>query len=455
MKLWRWGVVATAAAMVSGLVLLGAPIVVRPAAATPPSTLGPGGALFVGGSLLSPNGHYQAILQSDGNFVVYGPAGAMWSTGTWGTSGGELALQPDGNLVLYGSSGALWSSDTWQTGAAELAMQNDGNLVLYSIQGPLWSSMGGMHDALGAGRLPQNYPLISPDGQYRAILQSDGNFVVYGPGGAIWSTATWGTSGGELVMQPDGNLVLYGSSGALWSNGTWGTRANLLVLQNDGNLVLYGNTGTWWSSEFGISFVSSLVMRAASQDQYYARVIESPPNSGCNPYTAFFGRGDPSGCAPGTSAEAWCSDFAEWVWFGVGVNTTGITGWSYTFVNWGQAHNTWKPGATNNPQPGDAVVWGTTAGAGYGAHVAIVSGVNGGQIDTINGNSDDASGNVDAVSDSGYFDAATSTIDGYPIVGYISPTNLGTGGLVFGPLMVPVPVPHVTQPQINSQDGGR
>ena len=203
--------------------------------------------------------------------------------------------------------------------------------------------------------------MISPDGEYRAILQSDGNFVVWGPSSAIWSTRTFGTSGSALAMQTDGNVVVWGSNGALWSSGTWLTEGSELTMQDDGNLVLYGNSGTWWSSDYGLTFVSNLVTRAASQDQHGAAVIETPPNSGCNPYTAFFGRGNPSGCAPGTSSEAWCSDFAQWVWFGVGINTTGITGWSYTFVNWGVAHNTWLPGATDNPLPGDAVVWGTTA----------------------------------------------------------------------------------------------
>ncbi len=452
MNQWRWATVATVAAAVFVLVLLGPPLVARPAGAAPVSTLGAGSALTVGGTLTSPNGQYQAVLQTDGNFVVWGPSGAIWSTQTYGTTGRYLAMQTDGNLVLYGTGGALWSTGTWQTGAAELAMQNDGNLVLYSAQGPLWSSMFGMHNILVSGAsLPRNYPLISPNGDFRAILQSDGNFVVYSPGGAIWSAWTYGTSGSALAMQTDGNVVEWGSGGALWSTGTWQTQAKQLSMQNDGNLVLYGSSGTWWSSDYGFTFVSGLVQRAASQDQYGAAVIETPPNSGCNPYTAFFGRGSPSGCAPGTSSEAWCSDFAEWVWYGVGINTAGITGWSYTFVNWGVASNTWLPGATDNPLPGDAVVWGTTGGGGYGAHVAIVSGVSGGLIDTINGNSVGPNGAIDAVSDSGYFNPATSTDDGYPIIGYISPTNLATGGPAYQSHTMLAP--RVTQQQINSQDG--
>jgi hypothetical protein len=50
------------------------------------------------------------VFQSDSNVVLYGPSGAVWSTGTWGTSANLLVLQTDGNLVLYGPSGAVWSS---------------------------------------------------------------------------------------------------------------------------------------------------------------------------------------------------------------------------------------------------------------------------------------------------------------------------------------------------------
>jgi L,D-peptidoglycan transpeptidase YkuD (ErfK/YbiS/YcfS/YnhG family) len=241
-----------------------APLVLAdPAAAPPPSTMGSGSSLYTGDSLVSPNGSYQAVVQADGNVVIYGPSGAIWSTGTWGTSGRQLALQTDGNLVVYGSSGALWSTGTWGTAGDELAMQNDGNLVLYSPQGPLWSSAYGMHDAVGAGSsLPRSYPLLSPNGSYRAILQTDGNFVVYGPVGAVWSTGTWGTSGDGVAMQNDGNVVEYGSGGALWSTGTWETAASELVMQNDGNLVLYHADGRpAWSSKFGVGPVIDEVPR--------------------------------------------------------------------------------------------------------------------------------------------------------------------------------------------------
>jgi hypothetical protein len=60
----------------------------------------------------------RAIMQTDGNFVVYHPNGkALWATGTDGNPGAYIILQRDGNLVVYragdmDSGNALWASDT-------------------------------------------------------------------------------------------------------------------------------------------------------------------------------------------------------------------------------------------------------------------------------------------------------------------------------------------------------
>lgn len=86
--------------------------------------------LSSGTGLQSPNGAYEAILQTDGNFVLYGPTGAMWSSQTQGTGANQLALQGDGNLVLYAGSRAVWNTQTFGS-AGFLQLQDDGNLVLY------------------------------------------------------------------------------------------------------------------------------------------------------------------------------------------------------------------------------------------------------------------------------------------------------------------------------------
>lgn len=43
----------------------------------------------------------KAILQKDGNFVIYKGEKALWASGTEGKFGTMLIMQKDGNLVLY------------------------------------------------------------------------------------------------------------------------------------------------------------------------------------------------------------------------------------------------------------------------------------------------------------------------------------------------------------------
>lgn len=98
-------------------------------------------ALYTNDKLVSTDGRFTAIMQSDGNFVVYyNGHGALWSSGTNGNTGAYVVMQADGNLVVRRSDGAaLWASNTSGSGLY-LTMQNDGNLVMYGSGGAYWSS---------------------------------------------------------------------------------------------------------------------------------------------------------------------------------------------------------------------------------------------------------------------------------------------------------------------------
>jgi hypothetical protein len=102
--------------------------------------------------LESPNGQFFAIMQSDGNFVLYrgsGPSnnfGAYWATNTYGKSGGQFfaTIQSDGNFCLYPGPGpshtlnAIWCSrhSSLPTGQFWVVMQDDGNFCTYHGTGP-------------------------------------------------------------------------------------------------------------------------------------------------------------------------------------------------------------------------------------------------------------------------------------------------------------------------------
>ena len=65
-----------------------------------------------------------AVLQADGNFVVYGaPGQALWASGTsvdCGSGQCRGSFQNDGNLVLYQNEVPYWSTNTAGTGAVQI-----------------------------------------------------------------------------------------------------------------------------------------------------------------------------------------------------------------------------------------------------------------------------------------------------------------------------------------------
>ncbi|ROP50536.1 MULTISPECIES: hypothetical protein [unclassified Rathayibacter] len=104
---------------------------------TPPvltsDTLFAGSELTQDRSIRSTDGRSEAVLQGDGNFVVYSNGSARWSAGTSG-AGNRLVMQGDGNAVVYSAGGrALWQSGTAGTFGPRMVIQNDGNLVIYSV----------------------------------------------------------------------------------------------------------------------------------------------------------------------------------------------------------------------------------------------------------------------------------------------------------------------------------
>lgn len=100
--------------------------------------------LRAGQYIRSSNG-YWAVVQSDGNFVLYNAANRpLWASNTVGTGAHNwLAMQSDGNLVLYNQANRpVWANNRNGYGTANwLAVQTDGNLVEYtSANHPVWAT---------------------------------------------------------------------------------------------------------------------------------------------------------------------------------------------------------------------------------------------------------------------------------------------------------------------------
>ncbi len=86
--------------------------------------------LSIGDYLISDNGCFRAIMQDDGNFVIYQVADTgedcIWASGVWpGSENGPYtaAMQDDGNFVIYQKNGhPIWATNTkWDLARVELS----------------------------------------------------------------------------------------------------------------------------------------------------------------------------------------------------------------------------------------------------------------------------------------------------------------------------------------------
>jgi hypothetical protein len=95
--------------------------------------IGRGQTLNRGDVVNSNNGSYQLRLQNDGNLVLYPmPNGApLWGSGTEGKAVEKAVMQGDGNFVLYGYGGrAVWGAGTEGTRATGAFVTDDGRFVI-------------------------------------------------------------------------------------------------------------------------------------------------------------------------------------------------------------------------------------------------------------------------------------------------------------------------------------
>ena len=109
------------------------------------STLTAGQQLNPGQSKTSPNGLYTLTYQTDGNLVLYSPGGALWHTGTFGTCAGTAIMQGDGNFVVYDCGGTpLWHAGTLGNPGAYVSIQSEEEAGLLMVHGlePTSSMMG-------------------------------------------------------------------------------------------------------------------------------------------------------------------------------------------------------------------------------------------------------------------------------------------------------------------------
>lgn len=164
----------TALALAAGL--LASPLATAAAQADqvagPGTTLGPGAGLSIGG--------WVAVMQGDGNFVIYANGVAQFSTRT-GVPGSRAVMQGDGNFVVYTPSNSAVFNTGTSSPNSQLVLQADGNLVIYSPTRATWARTTGRIAGIA----------VPGDGTFFSPSQVPfGTYVSGGNDGCYWQTST-------------------------------------------------------------------------------------------------------------------------------------------------------------------------------------------------------------------------------------------------------------------------
>ncbi|AXE25426.1 lectin [Streptomyces globosus] len=147
-------------------------------------TLYPGGEIGLGQSLQG--GAYTLTLQYDGNLVLSEPSGSVvWATDTHEQGVQRAVLQDDGNFVLYSDYGPVWATDTHGNDAGRLVVQADRNVVLYAVDGsPLWES-----DTNTDNPIHLEEPAAAPVAEWEAPAIPEPRTYTVEPGDTLWDIA--------------------------------------------------------------------------------------------------------------------------------------------------------------------------------------------------------------------------------------------------------------------------
>ncbi|WP_225725543.1 MULTISPECIES: LysM peptidoglycan-binding domain-containing protein [unclassified Nocardia] len=133
-------------------------------------------------------GAYTLTLQPDGNLVLTEPSGnVVWATQTHDQGVERAVLQEDGNFVLYKGDGAAWSTETNGKDVDRLQVQADRNVVLYGKDGSaLWASGTNTDNPLPA---PEPEQAAAPAAEEVPPPPPAAQTYTVEPGDTLWAIA--------------------------------------------------------------------------------------------------------------------------------------------------------------------------------------------------------------------------------------------------------------------------
>jgi hypothetical protein len=174
-----------------------------------------GTTLQAGDTISSPNGLYTLGLSSGGALVEQMGSRLVWTSGTAALPGDQAVMETDGNLVLYSPTGQpLWQTGTPTNTGGSFWLKDNGQIAIESPGGAtLWLRTPPVNALQSGGMLRAGQKLVVADGLYELNMQSDGNLVEYSSGRVLWASKTAHHAGAHVVMTDNGHLVVVTTAG--------------------------------------------------------------------------------------------------------------------------------------------------------------------------------------------------------------------------------------------------
>jgi hypothetical protein len=216
--------------------------------------------------------NHDLIWGTDGYLALHNSAGtAIWRSSN-STPGSEFCFQGDGNLVLYGPSGPVWSSDTADgehggNGGLWMRLDSSCNLIVVNASQDVLFQTNTTCVVDRAQLTTPSHPqptdclgtadagTILTSRFHDLVWEADGYLVLYDPTHApIWRSPN-STPGSELCFQSDGNFVIYGPSFAVWASNTADAQHggnggfSMLINQSCQLVILNASGGTLFNTD--------------------------------------------------------------------------------------------------------------------------------------------------------------------------------------------------------------
>lgn len=170
--------------------------------------------------------------------------------------GTRLCMRTDGNLVLTGNDGVVWSSGTAGTGTHNYAIiRNNGRLVVRtSDDRRVWWTRTSPVLLVAGDRLPSGRTFVNatePGGVTRLAMRADGDLVLSRGTTTVWHSRT-SVENSYMTVTSNGQLVVRSPGGhAIWRSTAVGA-SPLLTVAVHGRITLESfESGDCWTRPEG------------------------------------------------------------------------------------------------------------------------------------------------------------------------------------------------------------